>query len=316
MKYRIFTVLLLLVFSSSCVSKKVYEDLERKFNRLSNSNSELIAQNESLVNERNALQKDIKNLQGSINELSDRKSALENEYNAAKSRLDNMLASYDVLKSESTIEMTQQANTIRQLLKELEAKENLLTTESIRLQKLQKELAERSRTIEELEELIASKEAKMNALKNAVSSALRGFEGKGLTVTRKNGKVYVSMENKLLFDSGSWAVGSQGVDAVEKLAQVLIQNADIEVLIEGHTDNVPYNGTTLLDNWDLSVKRATAIVRILQNKGVKPQKITAAGKSEFVPVQDNTTSDGKAKNRRIEIILAPNLDKINKLLGE
>lgn len=175
---------------------------------------------------------------------------------------------------------------------------------------------ERSQTIAELQDLIAAKEAKMNALKNAVSNALKGFEGKGLTVTHKNGKVYVSMENKLLFDSGSWAVGVQGVDAVEKLAVVLVQNPDIEVLIEGHTDNVPYTGTTILDNWDLSVKRATAIVRILQQKGVKPIQITAAGRSEYIPIQSNSTSEGKAKNRRIEIILAPNLDQINKLLGE
>jgi len=105
-------------------------------------------------------------------------------------------------------------------------------------------------------------------------------------------------------------------DAVEKLAQVLIQNTDIEVLIEGHTDNVPYTGPLVLDNWDLSVKRATAIVRILQNKGVKPLQITAAGRSEYLPIQSNMNSEGKAKNRRIEIILAPNLDKINQLLGE
>ena len=109
---------------------------------------------------------------------------------------------------------------------------------------------------------------------------------------------------------------SGGQQARLLLAFALIQNPDIEVLIEGHTDNVPYSGTTILDNWDLSVKRATAIVRILQNKGVKPQQITAAGRSEYIPVQSNSTSDGKAKNRRIEIILTPNLDKINKLLGE
>lgn len=315
MKSKIFILTILVVFSS-CVSKKVYEDLERKYNRLANSNSELIEQNDALVAEKNQLQNDVKNLESAILDLNDRKSGLENEYNAAKDRLDKLIASYDALQTESSAELTNKANTIKQLLAELEEKENKLAAENERLQKLQAELNERSQTITELEQLIADKEAKMTALKNAVSDALRGFEGKGLTVTHKNGKVYVSMENKLLFDSGSWAVGTEGVDAVEKLAQVLIQNPDIEVLIEGHTDNVPYSGTTILDNWDLSVKRATAIVRILQNKGVKPQQITAAGRSEYIPVQSNSTSDGKAKNRRIEIILTPNLDKINKLLGE
>lgn len=313
---KIATLIAIILVFSSCVSKKVYEDLERKYNRLSNSNSELIDQNESLVAERNALQTDLKNLENSIQDLNDRKLGLEQEYQAAQDRLDKLIASYDALQSESASELTEKATTIRQLLKELEEKEAQLEAENSRLQKLQVELNERSQTIAELQDLIAAKEAKMNALKNAVSNALKGFEGKGLTVTHKNGKVYVSMENKLLFDSGSWAVGVQGVDAVEKLAVVLVQNPDIEVLIEGHTDNVPYTGTTILDNWDLSVKRATAIVRILQQKGVKPIQITAAGRSEYIPIQSNSTSEGKAKNRRIEIILAPNLDQINKLLGE
>jgi chemotaxis protein MotB len=316
MKAKILLFALIIALSPSCVSKKIYDDLEQKYNRLTHSNSELIDQNEALVVQKNKLQSDLKNLSNEIQELNDRKVGLENEYTSAKNRLEQLLASYDALQTESATEISKNAQTIRDLLKELEQKESLLIAESQRLSKLQTELNDRTQTIQELEQLIATKEAKMNALKTAVSNALKGFEGKGLTVTHKNGKVYVSMENKLLFDSGSWAVGMQGVDAVEKLAQVLIQNTDIEVLIEGHTDNVPYTGTTVLDNWDLSVKRATAIVRILQNKGVKPLQITAAGRSEYLPIQSNMNSEGKAKNRRIEIILAPNLDKINQLLGE
>jgi len=316
MKAKILLFALIIALIPSCVSKKIYDDLEQKYNRLTHSNSELIDQNEALVVQKNKLQSDLKNLSNEIQELNDRKVGLENEYTSAKNRLEQLLASYDALQTESATEISKNAQTIRDLLKELEQKENLLTAESQRLSKLQTELNDRTQTIQELEQLIATKEAKMNALKNAVSNALKGFEGKGLTVTHKNGKVYVSMENKLLFDSGSWAVGMQGVDAVEKLAQVLIQNPDIEVLIEGHTDNVPYTGPLVLDNWDLSVKRATAIVRILQNKGVKPLQITAAGRSEYLPIQSNMNTEGKAKNRRIEIILAPNLDKINQLLGE
>ena len=157
----------------------------------------------------------------------------------------------------------------------------------------------------------------MQQLKDAVSAALRGFEGKGLTVERKNGKVYVSMENKLLFSSGSWAVNSEGQRAVNNLAEVLTQNPDIDVLIEGHTDDVPYGGKGVLtDNWDLSTKRATAIVRILVNNNVPPKQVTAAGRSKFMPIASNASSTGKAKNRRIEIILAPNLDAINSLLEE
>lgn len=316
MKHSIILLISFLLTFSSCVSKKLYEDLEHKYNRLLNSNSELVENNEGLVAQRNKLKVDLKNLQVSIDELQDRKESLANDYNATKTRLDALIASYNALESESAKELTEKANTIRDLLVELEAKEKALALEKQHLQQLQNELNARSETIDELEELIAAKEAKMNALRNAVSDALQAFEGKGLTVTHKNGKVYVSMENKLLFDSASWAVGQQGKEAVIELAKVLIVNPDIEVLIEGHTDTVPYNGNTIEDNWDLSVKRATAIVRILQNNGVKPQQITAAGRSKYIPVSDNTSSEGRAKNRRIEIILAPNLDRINELLGE
>ena len=301
---------------SSCVSQKVYDELDHKYKRLFNSNSELIENNESLVAQRNQLQNDLKGLQTSIESLENKKANIQNEYSAAKDRLDKLIASYDALESESASKLTEKANTIRDLLRELEEKEKVLGVEQNHLKQLQAELNARSETINELESLIAAKEAKMAALRNAVSDALQSFEGNGLTVTRKNGKVYVSMENKLLFSSGSWAVGNQGKTAVGKLAQVLVNNTDIEVLIEGHTDDVPYSGNTIQDNWDLSVKRATAIVRILQNKGVNPKQITAAGRSKYMPVGSNLNTSGRAKNRRIEIILAPNLDRINELLGE
>ena len=126
------------------------------------------------------------------------------------------------------------------------------------------------------------------------------------------------MENKLLFQSGSWAVNSEGRKAVQQLGAVLAQNPDIDVLIEGHTDNVPYGGSgQLKDNWDLSTKRATSIVQILrENAEIDPQNLTAAGKGEFAPVATNESETGKAKNRRIEVILTPKLDEITKLLNE
>lgn len=314
---KIIILILAVSFSlSGCVSQKVYDELDHKYKRLLNSNSELIEDNESLVSQRNQLQTDLQDLQTSIQNLEDKKANLENDYTAEKSRLDALIASYDALESESSQALTEKANTIRDLIRELEAKEKTLGVEQNHLKQLQAELEARSETIDELEDLIAAKEAKMTSLRNAVSDALKSFEGKGLTVTRKDGKVYVSMENKLLFASGSWAVGKDGKNAVGKLAQVLVNNTDIEVLIEGHTDNVPFHGTTIQDNWDLSVKRATAIVRILKNKGVNPKQITAAGRSEYLPVGDNSKATGRAKNRRIEIILAPNLDRINELLGK
>ncbi|VAW26915.1 OmpA domain protein, partial [hydrothermal vent metagenome] len=223
---------------------------------------------------------------------------------------------YELLSAQSSKKLAVQSKKNKELLTQLEEKEKKLAVESNRLEKLQKELNLRAKQIDELQRLIDAKEAKMQQLKNAISNALHNFEGKGLTVVRKNGKIYVSMENKLLFNSGSWAVGVQGKKAVKQLAGVLSKNKDIQVLIEGHTDNVPYKGATLIDNWDLSVKRATAIVRILENNGVNPTQITAAGRSKFMPIDSNKTAEGKAKNRRIEIILAPNFDEISKLLNE
>jgi len=301
---------------NSCVSKKVYQELETKFNNLRSSNLELLKEKDDLIASKKGLEIDLEELKNKYSELKNKKLILENEYASLQNKHKNLEESYAILSNQSSKKLAEQAQKNQELLAELEAKELKLATESSRLEKLQKELKLRSEQIDELQSLINAKEAQMQQLKNAISSALHNFEGKGLTVVHKNGKIYVSMENKLLFNSGSWAVGSEGKKAVEQLASVLAENKDINVLIEGHTDDVPYTGATLIDNWDLSVKRATAIVRILENKGVNPTQITAAGRSEFVPVDSNKNAEGKAKNRRIEIILAPNLDQISKLLKE
>lgn len=301
---------------NSCVSKKIYNELDTKYNKLRSSNSELLKEKDDLLASKKGLEADLSNLQKVYDELSTQKQLLDAEFESLQTKYKNLDESYKVLTSQSSKKLADQAKKNQQLLLELETKERKMELESVRLEELQKELDKRSKQINELQALIDAKEAQMQQLKNSISNALHNFEGKGLTVVHKNGKIYVSMENKLLFNSGSWAVGNEGKKAVEQLATVLSKNADINVLIEGHTDNDPYNGNTVLDNWDLSVKRATAIVRILKNKGVNPTQITAAGRSEFVPVDTNKTKEGKAKNRRIEIILAPNLDQISKLLNE
>ncbi|MFT6730744.1 MAG: chemotaxis protein MotB, partial [Glaciecola sp.] len=206
----------------------------------------------------------------------------------------------------------------RELLAQLEAKEQALAAENARLEKLKTELESGAQRVAELENMIASKDAAMTKLKDAISKALTNFEGKGLTVEQRNGNVYVSMENKLLFQSGSWAVGSQGKQAVKQLGEVLAENPEIAILIEGHTDDVPYKGNNQLSgNWDLSTKRATAIVNILrENAAIQPENLTAAGRGEFAPIAGNDSEEGKAKNRRIEVILTPKLDEISKLLNE
>ncbi|MDO9038175.1 MAG: OmpA family protein [Lutibacter sp.] len=308
-------LLIIAITFNSCVSKKVYQELETKFNNLRSSNTALIEEKDNLLAAKKTLEADLEKLNFDYNSLKTQKEILDSEFASVQNKYKNLDESYNVLSTQSSKKLAEQSQKNQELLYQLEEKERKLALESDRLEKLQNELAQRSNQINELQGLIDAKEAQMQQLKNAISSALLNFEGKGLTVVQKNGKIYVSMENKLLFDSGSWAVGSEGKVAVEQLASVLAKNPDINVLIEGHTDNVPYTGATITDNWDLSVKRATAIVRILQNKGVNPTQITAAGRSEYVMVGSNATPEGKAKNRRIEIILAPNLDEISKLLN-
>jgi chemotaxis protein MotB len=199
---------------------------------------------------------------------------------------------------------------------EVLALEKQMDARKRKLDALQAELGERDQRLRELESALRRKDEAVKALKDKVMSALTGFEGNGLSISTKNGKVYVSMDEKLLFKSGSYQVDQRGVQALGQLSNVLAQNKDINVMIEGHTDNVPYNGTgALKDNWDLSVKRATSIVRIIiQNKGVAPKRLTVAGRSKYIPVETNSTSVGRSKNRRTEIILTPKLDELFKIL--
>jgi chemotaxis protein MotB len=310
-------VILAFTLVSSCVTKKVYTELEEKYNKLRDNNADLFGENQDLIDQKKELEASSKTLQTAIDKLNTDRTKLKEEVDRLDAKKATLEQEYNELSKMSTQQLSEKEQQNRALLLQLQEKESKLAEESTRLEKLQGDLAARSKRVDELEGLIVAKEAKMQRLKDAVSAALSGFEGKGLTVERKNGKVYVSMENKLLFSSGSWAVGNQGRSAVVNLAGVLKQNTDIDVLIEGHTDDVPYGGKgTITDNWDLSTKRATAIVRILTNNNVSPKQITAAGRSKFLPVASNASTTGKAKNRRIEIILAPNLDAINALLNE
>ncbi|PRX52563.1 OmpA family protein [Salegentibacter salegens] len=299
---------------TSCVSSKKYQELEGRHADLKRENRNTQSELEKYQNldeEYSALKKDYA-------EATAERDRLRDELESSRKNYATLKNSYDALEENSSAAISENSRQNRQLLAELEEKEQALVEEQARLSKLQRDLDARSRRVNELEELIAAKDAKMNALKDAISKALTNFEGKGLTVEQRDGKVYVSMENKLLFSSGSWAVNNEGRQAVQQLGQVLAENPDIAVLIEGHTDNVPYGGSgPLNDNWDLSTKRATSIVQILkENNNIDPQNLTAAGRGEYAPIATNETAEGKAKNRRIEVILTPKLDEVTKLLNE
>jgi chemotaxis protein MotB len=315
---RISLLVLTLTLATSCVSKKIYTDLEDKYANLKKENRDLTDEVESLSNDNTKLTNDLNQLQSAYDEAVAERDKLQSDYAAAKSNLETLKASYNALEENSSAAIAANSKKNRELLAQLEAKEQALATESERLNALKKELESRSQRVAELENVIASKDAAMRKLKDAISKALTNFEGKGLTVEQRDGKVYISMENKLLFQSGSWSVGTEGRKAVQQLGSVLGENPEIAVLIEGHTDNVPYKGNAQLSgNWDLSTKRATAIVNILrENSAINPENLTAAGRGEYAPIATNETAEGKAKNRRIEVILTPKLDEISKLLNE
>jgi chemotaxis protein MotB len=302
--------LLILALTTSCVSKKIYNDLETKFADLKKENRSISDENAELLKAKNQLELDRdglnKNLSATKAELEKQKA----DYAAAQNKFKVLQDSYNALEKNTDEALKSNMNKNRDLLEQLEAKGKALAAEQARLDKTSKRL-------DELESMIAAKEAAMKKLKETLSKALNGFEGKGLTVEQKNGKVYVSMENKLLFNSGSWTVGTEGKKAVVELGKVLGDNPDLSVLIEGHTDDDPYIGSGVItNNWDLSTKRATAIVAILsENSKINKQKLTAAGRGEFSPLASNATPEGKAKNRRIEIILTPRLDEIAEMLN-
>jgi chemotaxis protein MotB len=178
-------------------------------------------------------------------------------------------------------------------------------------------IAEQAKRLKDLQDLIQRQKDVMNNLKKSIADALINFKPDELTVHIKDGNVYVSLQEKLLFKSGSAVVDPKGKEALGTLASVLNKTSDINVDIEGHTDSVPIRKEKFEDNWALSVGRSTAIVRILtKDYGVDPHRITASGRSEFHPVESNSTAEGRASNRRTEIIISPNLTELYKLLDE
>jgi chemotaxis protein MotB len=221
----------------------------------------------------------------------------------------DLSSSYEMLIKSNSTTMAKQAKENRSLMERLGQMD-------IDLQERERAIHSREQDVLALENLLKLKDENLNQLKNSVASALLGFTGEGLTVEQRDGKLYVSLENSLLFASGSWTVNDMGKQAINELAKVLAKQTDLQIMVEGHTDDVPYNGSGIIkDNWDLSVMRATAIVRVLSNnKGLDAKKITAAGRGPYSPLVENNSPDNRAINRRTEIILSPNMDELMNLL--
>ncbi|MBL6644054.1 MAG: OmpA family protein [Flavobacteriaceae bacterium] len=296
MKKKILSLSFLLLSLSACVSNRVFNDLESRYAELKDNFNRQTKTIESLNEELKDLTEKYVTQEASLQQT-------EDSLNLKQQKLEQLESSLDLLKLQSESALKERITENEELLKKIAEREN--------------ELADRMARVEELEGLIARQKQAMRNLKERLSDALLNFEDKGLAVEARDGKVYVSMENKLLFKSGSWTVEAAGQNAIKSLAGVLAENPDIAILIEGHTDNVPYRGKgPLKGNWDLSTKRATAIVnQLLENPDILPQNLTAAGRGEYLPIAPNSTRSGRAANRRIEVVLSPQLDEISQIIN-
>jgi len=314
----------------SCVPARKYEELNTKYKSCSEENDNLKNSNKELEEKTTELTSSVEQLKKAITALVNDTTVMGNSLRLMTTNYDNINKTYQLLLDKNNELLTGNKTTTEKLTKdllrtqeELQAKEDALrtlegslTVKEEKLKKLTAELESREKRVNELEAMISRKDSLVTALKNKVKEALLGFENNGLTIEQKNGKVYVSLDESLLFSSGSYAVGTKGVDVLKKLAKVLEQNQEINILVEGHTDNVPLNGKgDITDNWDLSVKRATSVVKIITtNSSVNPKRLTAAGRSEYIPLDMTNTVDGRKKNRRTEIILSPKLDELLQML--
>lgn len=213
-------------------------------------------------------------------------------------------------------DLNKREDALRKSEKDGSLKKAELQTAIAELERAKAAMTAQNQRLAQLESALSRKDSAMNALRQSIAGALTGFSTDELNVHIKNGKVYVSMEEKLLFASGSYEVNAQGVNALQKLAAALESKSDIQIVVEGHTDDVPFKSGVLIDNWDLSVKRATAVARIImQNKKIATSRVTAAGRADSQPAIAATTPVARQKNRRTEIILTPDMDKLFDLIG-
>jgi chemotaxis protein MotB len=325
MKKRLF-ILGLLIPLAGCVSQKKFKDMAKNYqDELKKSNdcnknlSDLQLKNDSTLRVTKDQASLIASLSGDTASLGDEYRRLSNKYKQTSHDYEYTLANKKELESKNKLQREEYDAQLKETQRKLSEKETLLNNREADLQKMQRDLQDRESKVEELSRILNQKDSAVRALKTTISAALLGFKDKGLSVNVKNGKVYVSVEEKLLFQSGKYAVNEQGREALTQLAAVLNTDAkQVDIVVEGHTDNKPYLGSgAIKDNLDLSVLRATEVSRILTKEGkVDATRVTAAGRGDTQPIASNDTADGRAKNRRTEIILTPKLGELYKLLQD
>lgn len=298
--------------------KRDNDSLNVKARELASANMVLQREKAALISDSTKRQIDFANLKDNNQKLQDRYDDLNAAHEAllkgTQSESKRLLA--EIQRAQSLL--MQREDSLRNLEGQLNSRSSKLSSAQTAMDSLLLNLNEKNAALVELQAMLAKKDSISKALRQKVKDALIGFDGKGLTVTQKNGMVYVSMEDKLLFKSGSFDIDSRGAAAIHELAKVLAQNPDINIMVEGHTDDVPYKGRgELKDNWDLSVKRATTVVRLLtENSEINPSRVTGSGRSQYLPIEADKTSLARQKNRRTEIILTPNLDELMQIVDK
>lgn len=326
MKQLITLTLLVVVTLSSCVTGRQFQELQAEADDCKLKNAKLKSQNEQLTSANRELQGENENLKKVTGALENDTTLLGSSMRQLRNQYDKINELNDILMNKNSSMMSEVTEENRKLLADLQKAQNELQVQEDSLRRLEAtlnikeadlnqvsmELEKRAKRVDELEALIAQKDAAVNDLKNRVSAALLGFQDKGLTVEQKNGKVYVSLDAKLLFPSGSTVIDKNGKQALIDLANAIEGESDLEVIVEGHTDTDAIRSNNIpRDNWELSVLRATSVVKIMmENSSIQPKILSASGRSEFHPVDP----EDKAKNRRIEIILSPNLNELFDLI--
>ena len=314
-----------IVLMSSCVSSKVhkgvvasYDQLETEFRALKQSFNALDADFKVLTEENKRNLAHLKQMEE--DSMAQYQTILNQQKNIEElnSSYEFLLETNKSLMASSTAENRRLMNRLTAAQADLQVKEDSLNADRERFDRLSQALQDRETRVAELEYALNRKDSVLRSIMEKVSDALFTYDGKGLTITNRNGKIYVTFENALLFPSASWAIENKAQPALAQLAKVLAENPELSVTVEGHTDSDAFRGRgEVRDNWDLSVMRSTAIVKALsQSPQVNPKRITAAGRSEYVPVADNDTPEGKAQNRRIEIIISPDYGKLADLISE
>ncbi len=324
--------LLIVFLAASCVTGKRYNTLTDKYlimlsdrDSLKAENLWLTMSNRELTTRARQLTDDTGRLAGELEKSRAELTRTRDDITRLSGRYDELQRAQAELVAGRAQETQRLLAELRQAQTELKQREDLmrdlelnLDTKKAALEELTFELEKRNTRLAELERMLDAQQKAVKALKEKVSEALFGFENNGLIVTTRNGQVYVSMEDKLLFKTGSYEIDANGRTALRKLGALLERNPDITITIEGHTDDVPYRaaaGQQITDDWDLSVKRATTVVRVLtQDTHINPKRLVAAGRSEYMPVDPAKTVDARQKNRRTEIILTPDLSALYRIL--